>query len=94
MSQESLLSRGPDSADIVQGRLSHPLRALSPMGCNGKPVGLIAQTLQKVENGMVGGQHERRLTGDMELLAPRIALGTFRDRRNCNVVNSQIGQNL
>src|SRR5688572_32599451 len=81
MQQQRLLALGADAGDLVQLRLADQRRALGAVRPDDKAVGLVAQPLQEIEDGVLGVEQERLAAGQEEALAPGIAVRTLGDRR-------------
>src|SRR5690606_17794903 len=79
MLEERPLARRADAGHLVKGRGADGLRALCPVRADRPTMGLVAQTLDEIEDRRVVRQGERRLAGAVEFLLPGIAVDALGD---------------
>src|SRR6185312_7859392 len=91
MMQQRLLAPGADAGDLVKRRAADRLGAARAMRADGEAVGLVAQPLEVVEHGVARIEAEGLLSRPEKALAPGIAVGTFGDRHQRDVVDAEIG---
>jgi DNA-directed RNA polymerase subunit K/omega len=70
MMQERALARGADARHLVEHRARDVGGPSRTVRSDGKPVGLVAQALEEIEDGIARFQREGRLAGQEEALAP------------------------
>src|SRR5688572_14360949 len=68
-----------DARNFLQPTLANIALAPGPMRADGKPVRLVAQPLDKIQQGIARRQPERVTPGDEERLPPGIAIDTLGD---------------
>src|SRR3546814_17898345 len=66
MMQQRLLASGADPGDLVQRIAAQRLGPACPMGLDREPVGLVAQSLEKVQHRVAPLQQERLEPGHEE----------------------------
>ncbi len=77
--QQGAFALGSDAGDLVELGGYQGLGAARPVAADGEAVGLVAQALQEIADGAVRRHQERLAAGQMDALAPGIALGPLGD---------------
>src|SRR5712692_2772786 len=86
MVQERLLATRPDPSNLLERRVTERFCPLGTVGADCEAMRLVAQALQKVEDGIPRVERERRPTGNEEALAPGVAVGPLGDRTDRDVI--------
>ena len=92
MVEQRPLALGTDPRHLIQRRSPDVARPFAAMGLNGEPVRLVAQPLDKVEDGIARVQRQRLAARQEEALPPGVALRALGDRQQRHVDQVQLGQ--
>jgi len=76
---------GPDARDLLQAGLAQIARAARPVRAYGETMGLVAQPLDKIEDGIARRQLERVAAGEEEGFATGIAIRALGDSDKGNI---------
>ena len=90
--QQRLFAFCADAGDLVETREPDSFRAPRAMRANGEAMRFIAQALQVIKGGIIMLNPKGSLP-PKEMLAPGVAVGTFGDADNGNIVNAEFFQN-
>src|SRR5689334_86804 len=82
MMEEGALPPRADAGDLVERRGAYRLGAPRPVRADGEAVRLVPESLQEVEDGVLGVEAEGRPARQEEALAPGVAVGALGDRRD------------
>jgi len=85
MAQQRAFAGGADAVDRVERVFADGLCAPGAMAADRETMRFVAQALQIEKRRVVRFQHEGRAAWDVEILAPRVAVRSFRDRSDGHV---------
>src|SRR5690349_3225652 len=90
MEQQGALALAADARDLVQRRAGDVGGAPGPVGPDGEAMGLVAQALQVVEDGVAGLQAEGLAPRLEEALPPGIPVRALGDPAERHVIDAEI----
>jgi hypothetical protein len=94
MAQQGTFASRSDAGNLLQSGFANVAAAALAMGPDGKPMSLVTQALDKVEDWIARRQAERLPASHVKRFSPSIAIGTFRDAHQRNVYDTEPGQRL
>src|SRR5690242_12647016 len=95
MFQQRAFTRGADTIDFIEGIDSKRLRSLGAMCSYSETMRFITQPLYEIEDRVPCFEHDRMIAaGNVEMLAPGVAVGALGDADQLNVVQSEARQDL
>ena len=90
--EQRLFARGADAGNFVERAGGNRLAPLRPVCADGKAVGFVAEALEIEQHWRVDWQVEFATVGEMEGLAPCMAVGAFRDANKADVLDADFLQ--
>src|SRR5690348_14346730 len=94
MPQQGAFSRWADPGDLLQARLPDVLLTPRAVGADGEAVGLVAQTLDEIEQWVARRQLEWAAARHEEGLAPGVAVGPLGHRDQRHIANPHSSERL